>query len=467
MKRFILFALAVINVFLAFGQAGDDTVKVLFHIGSWRFDPSLENNAASMNYFIESVRAASRADGLDRVVIRAYASPDGADRLNERLSKKRTEAIADLIATRAGISRSQIEALPQGVAWDELRKLVEETPGVPSREKILQIIDHTPIYVYDRNGRVVDGRKKQLMDLRGGRPYKWMLRHLFPKLRNAVAVSICLKNSGASADEANLLTDIADIPIGGSGQSGSETDSVALTPEFSSTSPIELIGEVNDSGDAGTEAVDSETIDSETIDSETIDFACVGFEGTPMTWINPSSLSKGVPIALKTNLLYYGILMPNLELEWLINRNWSVALEGNVAWWGRYSKNKSYRLAVIDAEVRRWIKPRSPWHGMYVGVIAGGGWYDLLKKSPGKRGEGLMTGLSFGYMWPLGRHLSLDAEIGAGYVYTRYKEYDPVDGHHLYLRTRQLNYFGPIKLKFSIVWRFLEGKNIKIANKEL
>ena len=144
-----------------------------------------------------------------------------------------------------------------------------------------------------------------------------------------------------------------------------------------------------------------------------------------------------------------------------------MALEGNVAWWGRYEKQKSYRMAIIDAEARRLIKPREPWHGMYVGVIAGGGWYDLENGDPGYYGEGLMTGLSFGYMWPVGRNLSLEAAIGAGYVYTRYKEYEYLDGHHLYMRTKALNYFGPIKAKLSIVWRFYDINKPKRANKAL
>lgn len=160
--------------------------------------------------------------------------------------------------------------------------------------------------------------------------------------------------------------------------------------------------------------------------------------------------------AVKTNMLYYPILMPNLELEWLVNDRWSVALEGNLAWWGSYEKEQSYRVNVIDAEVRRWIKPRAPWHGMYAGLIAGGGYYDLEKGTPGYYGSGLMTGLSFGYMWPITGRLSLESELGVGYVYTRYKEYTPFEGHHVYLRTKELNYFGPIKLKFSIVWRFFD-----------
>lgn len=158
-------------------------------------------------------------------------------------------------------------------------------------------------------------------------------------------------------------------------------------------------------------------------------------------------------LAVKTNFLYDAILLPDLEVEWRFNDNWSVALEGNLAWWGRYKYEKSYRLAMISPEVKRWIRPRAPWHGFYVGLFAGAGLYDLEYKNRGHRGEGVMGGLSVGYMWPLNRTLSLEAAIGGGYLYTRSKEYKPLDGHHIYQRTRIINYFGPLKVKLSLVWR--------------
>lgn len=41
-------------------------------------------------------------------------------------------------------------------------------------------------------------------------------------------------------------------------------------------------------------------------------------------------------------------------------------------------------------------------------------------------------------------------------MYTKYEEYEPVDNHYVYQRTRSMNYVGPLKLKFSLVWRFAD-----------
>lgn len=166
--------------------------------------------------------------------------------------------------------------------------------------------------------------------------------------------------------------------------------------------------------------------------------------------------------ALKSNMLFDAALMPNLELEWLISPAWSVALEGDVAWW-KFSDNKIYRLAVVSPEVRYHIRPSEPWRGMYVGLLGGIGKYQLERpRHDGYRGEGVMGGVSFGYMWPVGRHIFLEAAVGVGYLHTRYKVYRSQDGHKIYLRTKTLNYFGPLKLEFSIAWRFdLMNKTVK------
>lgn len=160
-------------------------------------------------------------------------------------------------------------------------------------------------------------------------------------------------------------------------------------------------------------------------------------------------------VILKTNMLGYAVLMPNLEIEWKFAKRWSVALEGQGAWWAKESApRKVYRLATLIPEVRYWAIDRSKWHGMYVGVFGGIGTFDLYKGSRGHEGEGYMAGASVGYMWPIAKHLSLDASIGAGYLRARDKEYIPLDGHFLYQLTKNRNYVGPLRLKLSLAWRF-------------
>ena len=164
---------------------------------------------------------------------------------------------------------------------------------------------------------------------------------------------------------------------------------------------------------------------------------------------------KDSDFALKTNLLGYAVLMPNLEAEWKFADRWSVALEAQGAWWSKSSPRRVYRLSTVIPEVRYWAIDRSKWHGMYVGLFGGVGLYDLdgMFGRKGHEGEGVMAGLSVGYMWPISKHLSLDAGVGVGYMRIRDKEYLPAGGHFLYQLTKDINYVGPLRLKLSLVWR--------------
>lgn len=424
MKILLAIMLAIFSSLAVVGQNQVDTVQVYFDVNQSDFNPSLRDNSVRMENFLSKVRLAKASDNIDHIVVSAFASPDGPSNVNNALSEKRCDAIVDYIVSHSGVKRDLINGVPGGIAWDELRRIVAVTPEVPHRDAVLDILDNTPVWVYNSAGKIVDGRKKQLMDLAGGRPYRWMLTNIFPDLRSAVMVLLYLKPKESDVNA-------VDIPSSGNVSSENVTEE-----KIEEAETIEVI----------------ETCD---VDPSVVNAAPTKEED--------SYLSRQ-RFAIKTNLLYDAVLLPNIEIEWLINDNWSVALEGDVAWWKSDKREKRYQLAVVSPEVKRWINPRGPWHGMYVGAFGGAGLYDLENGTKGYRGEGAMAGLSFGYMWPISKYLSLEAGIGAGYMYTRYKEYVPRDGHHLYQRTKSMNYFGPLKLKFSLVWRINYLKKSKHNN---
>ena len=159
------------------------------------------------------------------------------------------------------------------------------------------------------------------------------------------------------------------------------------------------------------------------------------------------------PWSVSTNLLYDAVLMPSLEVEYRFNEQWSAAIEGNMAWWHNEGDHKYYQLATIIPELRYWFKPQGDRRGHYVGLFGGGGWYDLENGGRGYKGEGGMVGLSYGYRFPVGRYFAFEAGVGVGFMTTEYEEYLPIDGHYVYQQTSRTNYFGPLKLKFSWVWR--------------
>ncbi|MDE6288753.1 MAG: DUF3575 domain-containing protein [Muribaculaceae bacterium] len=426
MKKIIAIALAVFSVLAVSAGIAADSVTVYFRAGHSRFDPSLGDNGAAMNSFI--ARLCCAGDSVERVVVRAYASPDGLQNANKRLALNRCNTIAQYIIKNADIASDIVDIESGGVAWELLKRAVEDNPAVPSREKILYILDNVPLNVFDADGRIVDGRKKQLMDLDRGNTYRWLMEHIFPELRKAVAISVYLKEpSAATSYKASA----------GAGAIDSMSHVVATdTISHVDTSMYETQN--------ATETGDS------LLAASYNDY----YTNRDAASMSGASRESYHIFALKNNIIFDAALMPNLEFEWLINNTWSVALEGGAAWWKNDPKHKYYQLAYASPEVRYHIRNRAPWHGMYVGAFVGGGYYDLENGGKGYRGEGAMAGMSFGYMWPISKHFSLEAGIGVGYLYSRYKEYEPREGHYLYMRTKHLNYVGPLKLKFAIAWRF-------------
>lgn len=415
MRRIITLILLFYCVFIACGSAKNDSIKVYFDLNKSTLDLTLGNNAALMEKFINGIIVSARSGNLENIDIYGYASPEGPFLNNNRLSAQRCKVIADFIRKNAELpENTPINLYPEGVAWENFRTLVSESVELPHRDAAINIINkYLPAARTDKTQS--DECIKSLMAIDDGRTYDWMLKNIFPKLRYSLSVYTY------------------NVP-----------DSLSVHPIL--------------------KTLESGLFDLQMPQPDDIEVAAPSSIYVDRKFYRPYHR-----LAIKTNLLNYAALLPNIEVEWLINPDWSVALEYDGACWGKYSKERSYRIGILMPEVKRWIRPRAPWNGFYAGLFAGGGLYDFEKGIPGRYGEGVMGGLSVGYMWPISRCLSLEAAIGAGYLYTRYKEYIPLDGHHVYQRTKDLNYFGPLKVKFSFVWRLWDtNKSARLnAKKEM
>lgn len=426
--RLLALAFAAITAFAVLGNDKADTIKVCFSIDCNQFEPSLGKNKETMDCFIELVKKAKADDIVKDIIVKSYTSPDGSSEANAVLSQRRCDAIADLLVRRTGVMRSLIRKMPMGIAWNELRNLVAIAPDVPSRSQILNIIDNTPVWVFDADGCIIDGRKKQLMELAGGRPYNWMSERFFPSLRCAEVVLIVSEPKNDTLAVYDSVS-VADLESG-------ERAGKYIAP-----------------------AMEGETSCSATLDAEPI---VMTEKGGVVTFADNSSSTKWSDrFALKTNLLYCAALMPNLEIEWAFADRWSFVVEAQRAWYSKKSHHKVYHLSTIGPEVRFWAISRSRFHGMYVGAFGAWGRYDLSNGKKGYEGEGYMGGLSLGYMWPIGSHLSLDAGIGVGYMHTRCKKYLPDATHSVYLLKKDIDYIGPLRLNLSLVWRFANDKFLK------
>lgn len=382
------------------GMVDRDTLSVYFEKDQARIDTALDGNKEA----VDSISRVITTYGLTpdfRMSVKGLTSPEGTSAFNQWLSHRRVEAFVEYMETRTGVTLSApaLDTVSLGVDWDGLAVSIEKAQPFDGAAEALSIVRNTPVWVVE-DGVVTGGRLKSLKDLQGGKVYGYLMDNIFPSLRR---VEVVLQYSPKPRP---VIMAVSPAPL---------EQAVFSAPALE---PVARIAPVPE----------------------------------------PEPFYR---MALKTNLLADVALMPSLEVEYLINEQWSVAAHGAVAWWSNEPAHKYYQISTIYPEARWWFKTKAPWHGHYLGLFAGGTWYDLERGARGYQGEGGFVGLSYGYMFPISKCLSFEAGLGLGYLYTKYREYLPMpfgdDIHYVYQQTSVLNYIGPLKVKFAFVWRFLDS----------
>lgn len=487
--RLLSFVLAVITAFTVIGSTPADSVKVYFRVGHRQFDPSLGDNRANMQRFVAQVREANAAGDIENIVVRAYASPDGMNRANQRLSVSRCQVIADYIATHTGVNPEIIKTYPGGIAWDELRQLVAANPDVPSQEKIIDILDNTPVWVFNSDGKIIDSRKKQLMDFGQGIPYRWMLTNLFPELRNAVAVLLFVTTkSGSNATQGaqNAQSNLT----GHTGLLGQNTDQSANTADSANNGVDAKTASSRQSAQDGQSKLTDSTAQSgqnNALSAKAADSANNGVDaktassdqsrnhnasGNLSASAQMPTGSKPFYFALKTNMLYDAMLVPNIGAEFYLGKNLSLYGEWMHAWWSYNNRHRYYRIYGGDLGLRWWFGKKAnhkPLTGHHIGAYAGAFTFDMEFGNRGYMGGlpggnlfdrcFINAGLEYGYSLPVSRHLNIDFSIGFGYISGKYMEYIPDGFEHGYLwqQTKRFGWFGPTKAEVSLVWLLGRG----------
>lgn len=171
-------------------------------------------------------------------------------------------------------------------------------------------------------------------------------------------------------------------------------------------------------------------------------------------------------VALKTNLLYDATATVNAGIEIGLAPRWTLDISGNFNDW-TMSHNRKWKHWMVQPEARYWFCER--FSGHFIGIHAHGGEYNFgnlkngikflgsdFSKLTDNRYQGWYVGggLSYGYAWILGKHWNLEAELGIGYIYTRFDKYPCAECGEKIEEDASHHYFGPTKLALSIVYLF-------------
>lgn len=424
-KILLILAMGLLSIGgLHSGEVAGDSIKVFFRHGYRYVEPGFRNNRAALDHFVQVLKDVKEQERLSRIVIQSYASPDGTNKANARLSSLRADSLASYIIRHAGISPNLVEKQSCGVAWDMLRAMVD-TSDMPGREAVLDVLDNTPLWVYDERGRVVTGRKKELMDLQGGRPYRYMYSHIFPDLRSCVGATFYYVEPEPVPEPVDSV----------------RTDTVAPVVV---TEPVpELV----------------DTVRTDTV--QTVVPAVTGGEEGSFRPI----------IAVKTNLLYWATIMPdfksytfvpNLELEWFFADRWSLTGIGNYSKWA-YRDDNWFGISDWSLEPRWWLKDDGSYRWLYVGVYGQVGDYDVqndrIETYDGNTGRLWGLGLSVGAAIPITKHFGVEVGIRGGYRHSKVKAYTYEAPDYFLDHTGTDYHWGVTGIKVSVYYRF--GKSSK------
>ena len=286
-KSYLLLILPVLfGGTLSAQNPSSDTVgvTVYFRQGHSTLEPSFRDNGRRLDTFFQQV-AELRRDTMRRVHsvrIMAFSSPEGSSDCNSRLSERRAFRLADLLHRSTDLPDSLFEIVARGVNWEGLTDLVD-TSDMPYRDEVLNILRNTPEWVV-RNGVVVDGRKRRLGMLHGGRAWQYMYEHFFPKLRGS---------------DVRVVYRITPLPEPVVQQTPAPDSPIAATGPDEAT-PTE----------GGTDTVGDAVRDTVILDSA----YPVGSGAAGSTSRTPFYM------ALKTNLLYDAALVPNIGAEFYAGR---------------------------------------------------------------------------------------------------------------------------------------------------
>ena len=161
--------------------------------------------------------------------------------------------------------------------------------------------------------------------------------------------------------------------------------------------------------------------------------------------------------AMKTNLLKGTALCFNMGLEKSLSNQWTAEISGSYNPW-TLKHNRKWKHWMLQPELRYW--PCQKFNGWFLAAYVQGGAFNIghlpFPSLEDSRYEGWFIGggVGLGHQWLLSRHLSVEAEAGWGYNYSRYNRY----GCHVCAQKteadRPYHYLGVSKLTLGFIYVF-------------
>ena len=162
--------------------------------------------------------------------------------------------------------------------------------------------------------------------------------------------------------------------------------------------------------------------------------------------------------AVKSNLLFDAVLVPNIGVEVTLCKQFTVALDWYYTWFKSDSRHRYWQCyggyLTFRRYLRNWRNTQNDLTGHHLGAYVSMLTYDVEWGGKGYQASkpGFGFGLEYGYSMPLNRRLRLEFNLGVGFQDGEYDEYEPIDDHYVWQSTHKRHWWGPTKAEVSLKW---------------
>lgn len=406
----IIFLLTTIPVALAQERTDTtyishtDSVLINFRQSKWNLDLNMGNNAAALDS-IDSRLTTVLNDSVYRlrhVSVFGGASPEGTVAFNKFLSEHRAETLFNWFDKYNQLSDLDKTFTFYGRDWEGVLWLAEKDENIPYRDETLKLLNTLVAEKRALGGEDPKRSLERMKQLRGGIPYQYLYRNIFPTVRASKVV----------IDYDRILAPKIQQR---------RTDSIAMIPD---TIYVDRVVHLTD----------------------TIYFnSC---PDCPKQW------------HLSTNAIELALMIANLTGEWDFACHWSAALSIHYSAIDYFSPVRKFRTFIFRPEARWW--PNTEHNGWFVDAhvqmaaynFALPSWKYRIQDVDGTH-PALGGGLGVGYRLPISRNgrWSLQGQIGVGVYALYYDRFENIVNGPL-VDTKRRTFFGVDNVALSIVYNF-------------
>lgn len=411
---------------------------------------------------------------VDSITLRGYCSIEGSWDLNDRLARSRAYGFRKYLDAKYALStRYPVSVTWVAEDWEKLSELVAAS-DMEYRDEVLALIRDVDVY---------KGRETKLMNLRGGDPYRYMLKTFFPALRR---VEIVIRYDLRRILEEKMKRKLSEEEY----RAALERERAAVEAEERRLAEerrrkeAERIAAEEAARRAAEEAarqreaeLRAAQVAREEAERQAAEAARLEAErqAAEAARLQRQESRKLHPLfGLKTNLTAWAGLcpdftirtfLPNLEAEYYFADRWSVAASALYANWAYGGGRNFCGISTYGVSGRFWLRNDGLFRGFFIGAYGLFGDFNLQRN---RRDDALTTdnrtgtywsaGLAAGYLQPLSRHWNIELELRGGYRGSDYDLYDRELPHLYYNASDQKGGFALTGLRLNIVYRFGRGK---------